>query len=126
MSKLEASEIKEVAAKAAIDPNAREYVTIPATDLYDHVHPTIQLNRHKFEAGKTYSVSSEVAREIRERISMFSREQVRLLRPNVDSKAQRDVARGSQWSVAGAQPIALDNGLGGIAGPDAKVYTIDF
>lgn len=125
MSKLEASDVKEVVGKT-ISPDTKEYVTIPATDLYDHVHPTVQLNRHKFEAGKTYEVRSEVAAEIRQRLAMFAREQVRLLRPNVDSKAQRDVARGSQWSVAGAMPVALDNGLAGIAGPDAKVFTIDF
>src|SRR6267378_53675 len=90
-------EIKEV---ARIVPTAEEYVKveIPLADLFDHSHPGVQLNRHKFEPGKTYLLRGDVALEVKKRLAMFHDEQVRLLRPNADRKALADVNRGSQWT----------------------------
>lgn len=125
--KLEASEITEVAKSATPDTAKFVEITIPASDLYDHTHPGVQLNRHKFEPGKTYLVRQDVANEITMRLKMFDREQVRLLRPNADRKALNDVNRGSQWSSrGGGTSISLDEGLGSVGGGDEKIYTVDF
>lgn len=124
--KLEASEIKEVAKSTPIADKFVE-ITMPATDLYDHTHPGVQLNRHKFEAGKTYLVRQDVASEITMRLKMFDREQVRLLRPNADRKSLNEVNKGSQWSSrGGGQSISLEGGLGEVGTADEKVYTVDF
>lgn len=125
VGKLEASEIKEVT-KPEIPQDTYVLVEIPASDLFDHVHPGVQLNRHKFEAGKVYSVRKDVADEVKKRLAVFTSEQVRLLRPNADRKALNDVNRGSQWTSRGGQSIALDGGLGEVADADSKVYTVDF
>jgi hypothetical protein len=74
------------------------YVTIPSADLYDSEYPTIQLNSHKFEPGNTYKVSAEVGAEIEDRMRRFNKEQVRLLRPTVDSKSINQVNKGSYWT----------------------------
>lgn len=118
-------EIKEVARK--ID-STKDYVqvTIPSTDLFDVTHPGVQLNRHKFEAGKTYLVRGDVAREVNDRLKRFATEQVRLLRPNADRKALNDVNRGSQWSSRGGSVGALDGGLAEMGGADDKIFTVDF
>lgn len=126
MSKLEANEITEVA-KPVVPSDELTYVTIPANDLFDHSHPGVQLNRHKFEAGKTYRVRQDVAAEVQMRLNMYAAEQVRLLRPNADRKALTDVNRGSQWtSRGGGQAVSLDGGLGSVAGDTEKVYTVEF
>jgi hypothetical protein len=125
MSKLEASEIAEVS-KPAINEDKFVHITIPATDLYDHTHPGVQLNRHRFEPGKTYLVRADVAGEIENRLKLFDREQVRLLRPNADRKALNDVNRGSQWTSRSGGSISLEGGLENVAGADDKIYTVDF
>lgn len=123
--KLEASEIREVTKSL---PSTEKFVeiTMPATDLYDHTHPGVQLNRHKFEPGKTYLVRADVAAEITMRLKMFDREQVRLLRPNADRKSLNEVNKGSQWTSRGATSVALDGGAGDLGTADEKVYTVDF
>lgn len=125
MSKLEASEIKEVSRPI---PKADEnmLVTIPATDLFDQPHPGVRLNRHKFEAGKTYSVRSDVAAEVEERLAMFHGEQVRLLRPNADRKSLNQVNKGSQWTSRTGGVSTLEGGLASIGDANTKVFTVDF
>jgi hypothetical protein len=119
-------EIKEV---ARVAPTAEEYVRvdIPLTDLFDHTHPGVQLNRHKFEPGKTYLLRGDVALEVKKRLAMFHDEQVRLLRPNADRKALNDVNRGSQWTSRGGNAIVPLGRLEDVAvGADEKIYTVDF
>lgn len=126
MSKLEVSEIKEVP-KPTLSSNEMVYITIPAADLYDHTHPGVQLNRVRFEAGRTYHVRAEIADEINDRLKKFAGEQVRLLRPNADRKALDDVNKGSQWtSRGGGQMTALDHGLGSMGSATEKIITVDF
>lgn len=125
MSKLEASEIKEVS-KPIPKADENMLVTIPATDLFDQPHPGVRLNRHKFEAGKTYSVRGDIAAEVETRLSMFHGEQVRLLRPNADRKSLNQVNKGSQWTSRTGGVSTLENGLGGQGSADEKVYTVDF
>jgi hypothetical protein len=123
--KLEASEIQEVA-KSTPSPEKFVEITIPASDLYDHTHPGVQLNRHRFEPGKTYLVRQDVASEITMRLKMFDREQVRLLRPNADRKSLNEVNKGSSWTSRGGTTVALDGGAGDLGTGDEKVYTVDF
>lgn len=123
--KLEASEIQEVS-KPSVSADKFVEITMPATDLYDHTHPGVQLNRHKFEAGKTYLVRTDVATEITRILKTFDREQVRLLRPNADRKSLNEVNRGSQWTSRGATSVALDGGAGDLGTGDERVYTVDF
>lgn len=119
-------DIKEVS--RAI-PTAEEYVRveIPLADLFDHSHPGVQLNRHKFEPGKTYLLRGDVALEVKRRLAMFHDEQVRLLRPNADRKALNDVNRGSQWTSRGSNVTPLSN-LSDVPvdHADDKIYTVDF
>jgi hypothetical protein len=119
-------EIKEVGRTI---PTAEEYVKveIPLTDLFDHSHPGVQLNRHKFEPGKTYLLRGDVALEVKRRLAMFHDEQVRLLRPNADRKALADVNRGSQWSSrAGSSVVPLGRLEDVPTASDERIYTVDF
>jgi hypothetical protein len=119
-------EIREV---GRVQPTAEEYVRveIPLTDLFDHGHPGVQLNRHKFEPGKTYLLRGDVALEVKRRLAMFHDEQIRLLRPNADRKALNDVNRGSQWTSRGGNAIVPLGNLQDIqVASDEKIFTIDF
>lgn len=119
-------EIKEV---ARIVPTNEEYVKVemPLADLFDHTHPGVQLNRHKFEPGKTYLLRGDVALEVKKRLAMFHDEQVRLLRPNADRKALADVNRGSQWTSRGSNAVVPLGRLEDVAvASDEKIYTVDF
>lgn len=110
-------------------PTREEYVKVevPATDLFDHTHPGVQLNRHRFEPGRTYLLRGDVALEVKRRLLMFHDEQVRLLRPNADRKALNDVNRGSQWTSRGSNSIVPLGRLEDIAvASDEKIFTVDF
>lgn len=116
--------IKEV---AKVTPTAEEYVRveIPASDLFDHGHPGVQLNRHKFEPGRTYMLRGDVALEVKRRLAMFHDEQVRLLRPNADRKALADVNRGSSWTSRGGNSITPLGRLEDVpVASDEKIYTV--
>src|SRR6266404_1838045 len=125
MSELKTSEVKE-SVKPTPTGDEFMYVSIPATDLFDQPHPGVRLNRHKFEAGKTYSVRAEVAIEVEDRLKKFNIEQVRLLRPNADRKSLNEVNKGSQWTSRSGGVNTLEGGLGTVAGPNDRIYTIDF
>jgi hypothetical protein len=119
-------DIKEV---GRVVPTAEEYVKveIPLADLFDHTHPGVQLNRHKFEPGKVYLLRGDVALEVKKRLAMFHDEQVRLLRPNADRKALSDVNRGSQWTSRGSNAVVPLGRLEDIpTASDEKIYTVDF
>lgn len=119
-------DIREVAKSL---PTREEYVKveIPFADLFDHTHPGVQLNRHKFEPGKTYLLRGDVALEVKRRLAMFHDEQVRLLRPNADRKALNDVNRGSQWTSRGGNSVVPLGRLEDIpTAADERIYTVDF
>jgi hypothetical protein len=118
--------IREV---ARVMPTKEEYVKveIPSADLFDHTHPGVQLNRHRFEPGKTYLLRGDVALEVKKRLAMFHDEQVRLLRPNADRKALNDVNRGSQWTSRGGNSVVPLGRLEDVAtASDERIYTVDF
>lgn len=76
-----------------------QYVTIPEEDPLGKEFAPIGLNKDRFLAGQTYHVPAEVATYINDRIKVFNRSCVRLLQPNIDQKAVRDVAAGTATSV---------------------------
>jgi hypothetical protein len=125
MSKIEASEVKE-SVKPTPTGDEFMYVSIPLTDLFDQPHPGVRLNRIKFEAGRTYSVRADVAIEVEDRLKKFNIEQVRLLRPNADRKSLNEVNRGSQWTSRTGGVSTLEGGLSSVAGPNDKVFIVDF
>jgi hypothetical protein len=119
-------EIREVARTI---PTREEFVRVemPLTDLFDHSHPGVQLNRHKFEPGKTYLLRGDVALEVKKRLAMFHDEQIRLLRPNADRKALNDVNRGSQWTSRGGNSVVPLGRLEDVAtAADERIFTVDF
>lgn len=119
-------EIHEV---ARIMPTKEEYIRVemPSADLFDHTHPGVQLNRHKFEPGKTYMLRGDVALEVKRRLAMFHDEQIRLLRPNADRKALNDVNRGSQWTSRGGNTVVSMGRLEDLpTAADEKIFTVDF
>jgi hypothetical protein len=79
------------------------FVSIPDQDIYGYVHPTIRVNRYEFQPGKTYKVRRDVGEEVMRRLQAFQLSSVRLMRPKADTMALRDVNRGSNWQVSGAQ-----------------------
>jgi hypothetical protein len=98
MSKEKFDNIQEVAAPVSTK-SEYIFVTIPETDMYDAPYPTIQLNRTKFEPGRTYKVPTEIGNEVVDRMKKFEKECVRLLRPKADIKSLNQVNKGSAWST---------------------------
>src|SRR5436309_1844040 len=72
-----------------------EYVTLPEEDPLGKAFPSISLNKHIFNAGKTYLVPKVVALYVNDRIKVFNKSCVRLLQPNVDMKSLSEVSAGS-------------------------------
>jgi hypothetical protein len=123
MSELKAETLKEVK-KQAPQPEDLVYVTIPETDIFDAQHPTVQLNSHKFEAGKTYQVPAVVGAEIEDRLKKFHKECVRLLRPKADMKSINQVNAGSLWAKNSAFSMENEDGLNAHLSPGEKVITV--
>lgn len=78
--------VPAAAASGAVDKSNWEYVNIPALDLYDQPHPGVGINFKHYGPGK-HLVSPEIAGEISERMRVFDRYQLRLMRPTADRKA---------------------------------------
>ena len=68
------------------------YISIPDTDLYDAPHPGVRLNGTSYGSGKHY-LPNPIADEIEERLHVFNKSSIRVLRPNQDTKALRDLGR---------------------------------
>lgn len=77
-----------------------QYVTVPDEDPLGHAHPTVSLNKHVFEPGKTYLLPPQVAEYVTDRVRVYARSCVRQLQPNVDLKSLREVAVGTANSTA--------------------------
>lgn len=123
MAEINKDTIKEVS-KPKIEDTEYVYVTIPAEDLYDNVHPGVRINRQKFEAGKTYSVPAPVAAEVEDRLEKFRREEIRLLRPKTDQRSVNQVNAGSLWKSQGGAVQSLEGGLESLGGPNEKVIVV--
>jgi hypothetical protein len=100
------------------------YVTIPSEDLYDYTHPGVQLNAVKFEPGNTYKVPAAVGAEVEQRLAMFNKEQIRLLRPKVDGKSINQVNSGSNWSRGGGGSIGSHEGIANSFAANEKVIEV--
>lgn len=145
MGKLDKTQVQEVQ-PTPVENNGRMLITIPLEDLYEHLHPGVQLiggapkvwkddkyvatgeggNSFKFEAGKTYSVPVEVGKEIQRRLDGFARAQRRLNNPRADRTSLREVTQGSQWTVGGGgQLMAMDNGYDSVASANEQVIVVD-
>lgn len=124
------------------------YVTIPAEDMYDQTHPGVQLiggsikvlkdgvwkdsgkagTNVKFEAGKTYLVPAAVGAEVTDRLKRYDKEQVRLLRPKIDSKSVSQVNKGSIWAKQGGAITSGDSLDTQFANEPSnhRVFTVDW
>ena len=86
------------------------YVTIPEDDPLGTEFPTITLNKITFHRGESYQVPPQVAAFVNERIKVYNRSCVRLLQPNVDRVALREVSVGTTAGLtpAGDRPGYVD------------------
>lgn len=72
-----------------------EYVTIPATDLFDNPHPSLWLNRDEYKPGMSHLVTEDIAASLKERLQVFKDSQIRILRPQ-----SSNALRGNQNPVS--------------------------
>lgn len=113
------------------------FVSIPDQDIYGYVHPTIRIQGgggkdnsthclYEFEPGKTYKVRRDVGEEVMRRLQAFHLQSVRLMRPKADTSALRDVNKGSNWQVSGAQiaPVSSYAGVLSTLAPNEKVIEL--
>ena len=77
-----------------VDRSKWEYFTVPEADLFDKPFQGLGLNGYKFERGKTYFVAPEVAAELRQRLAINQRADLRILQSHPDVKAVQDQQRG--------------------------------
>jgi hypothetical protein len=81
------------AATPQLDLNDRanwEWVTIPQKDLLDSTHPGVRINRESYGPGK-HLVHPLIAAEIRDRLSVFDAQTIKILQPRKDLKALQDL-----------------------------------
>lgn len=84
MSKIDVPELGQ-----KIIEKAKQFVTIPELDLYDHVFPTIRVNHFEFHAGKTYELAHELAETVKERIHTYQKMDLRLMQNRIDDKSTK-------------------------------------
>jgi len=101
------------------DQDKWEFVSIPDEDVLGNPYPSIGLNSHVFEPGKTYKLPSQVADYVKDRLKAYNRSCTRLLSPKRDLDAERRVATGT----APAGITAVDPSTMG-AGNGMKAYTV--
>lgn len=58
-----------------------QYVTVPATDIYDHPFGDISINEHVFKSGEKHYVPAEVAEEMNRLIKNHEAYLLQLLQP---------------------------------------------
>jgi hypothetical protein len=71
------------------------YVTIPELDLFGMPHPGVRLNVEAFNAGTTHFLDKERADTVEAALNGYEETSRRVLQPRQDTKALRDVERGS-------------------------------
>ena len=89
------AELKAKTAVAEIpeDPKKNwEWVEVPDEDLFGVEHNGITINFEKYGPGKHF-VSPKIAKELKLRLKLDQRAQIRILQPNVDKKMQEIMAR---------------------------------
>lgn len=80
------------------DKSKFEFVTIPAEDIFNKPHQGVAINGVKLERGHTYSVGPTYAREIRERLAISQKADLRILQSHPDVKAVNDQQRSGSSS----------------------------
>ncbi len=86
------------------DQSKFEYVTVPEADtVFDHPYPTIWINRERYEAGQTYFVEPDIAKELRRIIKTYEASMLRILQPKKDASALKNLrdTRGHQGQDLG-------------------------
>lgn len=66
------------------------YVTIPDSDIYDFPFDGIWINNDHFKPGK-HLVPPEVADSLEERLTVWQREMIRLMRPGRDKRVKKQL-----------------------------------
>lgn len=79
------------------------YVTIPSKDIYDFPFEGIWINANQYKPG-THLVNSQVADTLEERLKVFERASIRLMRPSINKEAVEAVNRRSADQVGGPSP----------------------
>lgn len=79
---------------SGVKPEGR-YITVPELDLFGMTHPGVRLNTEEFSAGNTYFLPTEKANTVEETLRVYEHTSRRVLQPLQDTKALRDVERGS-------------------------------
>ena len=72
--------------------NGYRYVTIPAEDLYNYKFAGIGINQDNYGPG-THLVPSEVADSLEERLRVWVAYNTRLMRPQADAQALRQIGQ---------------------------------
>lgn len=70
-----------------------EWVDIPLTDMYDHPHPKVQINKHEFYPGNRYKLEPVLAGEVKRILESKRIADIRLLRPRKDYKTIEQVEK---------------------------------
>ncbi len=87
--------------QANVSKEDKVYVSIPGEDLFDLTHAPVIINGNTYEAGKDHYVSKELASEIQRIVSAWRRQQVHLLRPSPDRKAEGDASKSPNRPAGG-------------------------
>jgi hypothetical protein len=91
------ADVKKVAVAAivadkAVEDDGFEYVTVPDLDLFDYPHPGVGINREHYGPG-THRLPKAIAAEVKDRLSVYERQNVRILQPKKDMRALRDLEK---------------------------------
>lgn len=83
----------ETTANAIVDPKANwEYVTVPDRDILDYPFPGIGINLQHFGPG-THKVPPDIAQEIRDRLAMAQKQDIKLFSAKVNMTALAQLAK---------------------------------
>lgn len=71
------------------DKSKFEYVEIPSEDIFNKHHQGVSVNGIKLEAGKRYFMAAPFAAEVRERLAMGQKADIRILQSHPDQQSVR-------------------------------------
>jgi hypothetical protein len=93
-------------AEAKVVKPETEYITIPEETVLGDKHPEVAINWDKYEPGKTYEVSPDVAAEIRKILKSRAEYDLRILRGQCDKKTTGQYLKSRGVTVVGGNDFA--------------------